>query len=262
MYKDYLWLVIFGLISLLCLHQWYLRKQNKQLIEPTHFLHFRGNTTYVSPMAIMSINDDIVDPTKVSAEALDRVVRLRMIEILEGVNDPSKMVSSPDETNRLKRMATVYSAITGHNIHNSLVLVDKETKRLFIGIKYRMTLVEMCRDDVPLIPPSPEVTETLTRQGGLVYSVRAEFMNSLAKDDYDYFHIFVTKVRRRVRKHRFEDYRDEEIQSCVTAFAARTGLSLPRSYIRIDDVTSTLVHWDNQKQNLETTNVLYMTRQQ
>lgn len=254
------WFILVLVVAMFVLHRRYkkLIKEMNETPAARGILEFRGDCVYVSPMAILTINDEVVDVSRIKAEKLDRVVRLRMVEIFDAINDPIKRITDEQDIAMLKRMATVHSAITGTNIHRSLFLLDKETKRFFVGVQSRQELVRIEPSDVPLEPYTQVTRNTLRELGGLDFNIRQEFMNAMGRNEYDYFHTFVTKVRRRVRKHRFETYTDEQIQSVITGFAARLGFMIPRSYIRIDETTSAIVHWDQDISIAETSNVVQM----
>ncbi len=223
-------------------------------------LEYRGDCVYVSPLSIMRFDNIPVDIEKMNPEPLDNVVRLRMVQLFDAINDPVKQLTNPDEIIKLKRMATVHSAVTGTNIHKSLMHIDRETKRLYAGIQHRQELVAIAPDEVPQLIYTKSTQDLLRDLGNLDFALRQEFFNAMGRNEYDYFHIYVTKVRRRIRKHRYETYTDEQIQSCITGFAARLGFQIPRSYVRIDAVTSAVVHWDKEVELADTTNVLRMQR--
>lgn len=223
-------------------------------------LEYRGDCVYVSPLSIINFDKEAVDVEKMNPEPLDSVVRLRMVQIFDAINDPVKRLTDPNEIIKLKRMATVHSAVTGTNIHKSMFHIDRETKRLYVGIQHRQELVSISADEVPQLIYTKGTQDLLRNLGNLDFALRQEFFNAMGRNEYDYFHIFVTKVRRRIRKHRYESYTDDQIQSCITGFAARLGFQIPRSYVRIDSVTSAVVHWDKEAEINDTTNVVRMQR--
>ena len=255
------WVAIVAVLVCFLIY-WKLHKYSKKLESSPAMrgiLEQPGNCSFISPMAVHAIDDIDVDLNKIKKEALDRVVRLRMVEIFEAVNDPSKKIKDEDDIKNLKRIATVHAAYHGQTIHNSLILMDHMTKALLCGVQHRMELVLYTMDDIPWRAVRHNDKFKLRHIGGLDYSVKQEFLTMMGKNDYDYFHNFATRVRRRIRRSRHENYSDEEIQSAITAYAARLGFMIPRSYVRIDEITSLLVHWDSEETSAS--NVISITRQ-
>lgn len=227
----------------------------------TGILEFRGNCVYVSPMALITSDDRDVDISKINTEALDKVVRLRIVEIVEAVCDP-KRVYDEVEIDRLKRMATVHSALTGVHIHQKLMLIDHETKAMYVAIRHRLELVEPDRNEINKFSNYLVGNKfMMSRMTAMDYAVKLEFLQMLGKNEYDYFHIFATRVKRRVRKNVPNSaYTDEEVQSCITAHACMLGLMIPRSYIRYDEITSALVNWDYNEEEGGDQKVVYLKR--
>lgn len=227
--------------------------------EAKGILEFRGDCVYVSPMAIVSADERDVNVEKIDSERLDRVVRLRIVEIMEAIHDPSKKLKDQVEIDRLRRMATVHSAVTGQHIHKSLMLVDYETKALYLGVLHRQELVTPDRKELDRYSSRlSKDRDFMQRMGSIEYAVKLEFLSMMGKNEYAYFHHFATAAYRRSRRgNMHNNFRDDEIQSAITAFAIRLGFMIPRSYVRYDAVTAALVNWDLPEVNRDQ-NVVYL----
>jgi hypothetical protein len=217
-------------------------------------------------MAILRVNIGTFDPARIPQDRINRVVRLRMKDVVHGLLDPASTVTSLVERERLRRYVTVLSALLGESIPASFVLIDQETKQLFFAVRQQLKLVKVNmmplgfphgnQEIIPYHVNNLEWSEELDQQrkaviktyAGVDHLVQSEFLKMLAKNEYLFFHIFATRCRQRMTAAQKAVMNDEGIQSIITAYAARTGLQIPQGYVRYDSVSILLMNWDNLPQ--------------
>jgi hypothetical protein len=226
-------------------------------------LYQRGDVAYVSPTAIMRAPLPKFDPERVKEDNVDRLVRLRMVEVAQSLLDPASNIKDEEDRKQLRRYATVQSAILGLSIPKSFILIDKETKHLFMSVLSRLELVSVER--VPV--GSDKVDDThelawinvdmhnailererkalLAQYSSVDHLVQQEFLRQMGRNEYDYFHMFATRCRRRFSPQQKQKVDDAGIKSVITAYAARTGLKIPRSYVSYDPISVLLMNWDD-----------------
>lgn len=241
----------------------------KSLDEPKVFdgmVRHRNNTTYVSAMAIITAIEEQIDISTIRPEAIDRVMRLRLTEIVTAIMDKGGRVKDQSDRERLCRMATVYSAMHGVAIPNELVLIDRETKALLQAVSDRMELrlircipfgdfvIEKDFDHVPYLKNrytpqlDAERRALIRRYASIDQTVQHEFLKMLGQNEFDFFHKFCVRCRQRFNYNQRQYATDDVIKSVLTAWAARTGINIPKSYMRIDEISILLMNWDSLPQ--------------
>lgn len=252
-----------GFIALLVVIHYGLGWGN--LRKPPEFndiLYQRGDVAYVSATAIMRAPLSKFDVNRVKEDNVDRLVRLRMVEVVQSLLDPASLITDEEDRKQLRRYATVQSAILGLSIPKSFILIDKETKHLFMSVMSRLELVSVER--VPVGTDKVDDTHELAwinvdmhnavlererkallaQYSSVDHLVQQEFLRALGKNEYDYFHMFATRCRRRFNPLQKQKVNDEGIKSVITAYAARTGIKIPRSYVSYDPISVLLMNWD------------------